>query len=220
MTTFHLFPCLPFELRAQIWEMTVEPRTVDVQVVIKYTTVPPDAPRGPRPWVPRLISSTPVPATLQTCQEARKQGLYQQAFTEIAAQHDTEQHYVWLNLDIDMLSIGTTPFAAYKPVAPMIQRLKFERENGDEGFYHFEVRELHDFVNVKEIHVVCANGMGLWYGALEDDYWPCGEENVFMIDPIDGRMMRGIEMDEMYDQEYTEAHRLEGYDYATGQPLS
>ncbi|KAJ4415246.1 hypothetical protein N0V85_002816 [Neurospora sp. IMI 360204] len=30
-TTFHLFPHLPWELRAQIWELTITPRTVEVK---------------------------------------------------------------------------------------------------------------------------------------------------------------------------------------------
>jgi hypothetical protein len=161
-----------------------------------------------------------VPAALQTCQEARKQGLYQQAFSDMAVLDGAERRYVWVNLEIDMISIGTTMFASYNPVAPIIQRLKFERKNSDELFYHYEVQELRDFVNVKEIHVVCADGMGGWHGALEDHYWPCGEENVFMIDPDDGRMMRGIEMDEMFDQELKEVYRQDGYDYPSGRRLS
>jgi hypothetical protein len=32
MATFHPFPRLPAELRIQIWEMTVEPRVVDVRL--------------------------------------------------------------------------------------------------------------------------------------------------------------------------------------------
>ncbi|KAH7631169.1 hypothetical protein B0T09DRAFT_131270 [Sordaria sp. MPI-SDFR-AT-0083] len=30
--TFHPFPCLPWELRARIWELTISPRTVHIQV--------------------------------------------------------------------------------------------------------------------------------------------------------------------------------------------
>ena len=93
MTTFHLFPFLPFELRAQIWEMTVEPRTVEVSVV-SYTlmdaTAPPDW-RGIRQRrASRPVSPTPVPATLHVCQEARNLRLYQQAFSELDDSKDAE----------------------------------------------------------------------------------------------------------------------------------
>ena len=193
MTIFHPFPHLPSELRVRIWELTVEPRIVELRVDHKRTIILGDA------LVPYLVSSTPAPAVLQACQEARNQGLYQQALSEIAGPNSARRRYVWLNLEIDMTSIGTTLFTNYKLVAPIIQRLKFERENSSEFFYHLEVQELRDFVNVKEIHVVCADGMQAWHLAMEEHYWPCGEESVFMIDPDDGRMMRGIEMDEMFD---------------------
>jgi hypothetical protein len=52
--TFHPFPRLPFELRAYIWELTVEPRIVEVRVVVKKI-------EG-RPPVRYLRSPTPAPA--------------------------------------------------------------------------------------------------------------------------------------------------------------
>ncbi len=74
MVTFHPFPRLPYELRVHIWEMTVEPRVVEV--------------RCDRPVPTRqqcyLTTSTPVPAVLQTCQEARDHGMYKKCFSEIA----------------------------------------------------------------------------------------------------------------------------------------
>lgn len=220
MTTFHLFPRLPFELRTRVWELTVEPRIVELRIVSKRTTLPEsarseDGPRESWVTVQRLLSPTPVPAVLQTCREARNMGLYQQAFSELSS---SEMRYVWLNLEIDMISIGTSGFAAFKPVAHLIRRLRFERENGDESFYYFEARELHSFVNAKEIHVVCPEGIEAWYEARKDHHFPCGEENLFFIDLNDGRMMRSIELDEMCDRVLKEAWAAEGYDYFTGEP--
>ncbi|KAF2809811.1 uncharacterized protein BDZ99DRAFT_36873 [Mytilinidion resinicola] len=210
MATFHPFPRLPVELRARIWEMTVEPRTVEIRLA-----------HAAQPSICHLFSSTPVPATLQACHEARTHGLYQQAFSEIYYQvpsDGAEWRYVWLNLDIDMISIGQTSFFVFKSVAPTIKRLKFERENSDEGFYHWESSEIRDFVNVKEIHVVCADGMGAWHKATYEHYFPCGPENVFYIDP-GGQMMRSIELDDMCDRELEESYRQDGYDYHSGLPL-
>ncbi|RYP50302.1 hypothetical protein DL768_004155 [Monosporascus sp. mg162] len=181
MTTFHPFPRLPPELRARIWELTIEPRTVEVRIVHKDPIVPPDALSENRRSVSHMVSLTPVPATLQACQEARNQGLYQQAFSEIAGSDDVGRRYIWLNLEIDMISIGTTAFSHFTPVAPIIKRLKFEREISNEYYYHWESEALLDFVNVKEIHVVCADGMRAWHGTSEEHYWPCGRENLFFI---------------------------------------
>jgi hypothetical protein len=75
MATFHPFQRLAYELRAVIWELTIESRTVDVE--IRYQTHV--SQRGPF-----LTSRTPVPAVLQVCREARSYGLYRKTFSEIA----------------------------------------------------------------------------------------------------------------------------------------
>jgi hypothetical protein len=67
MATFHPFLRLPYELRTCVWKLTVEPRTVRVDVQDYF-----------------LASATPVPAVLQVCREARNYGLYQKAFSELA----------------------------------------------------------------------------------------------------------------------------------------
>lgn len=193
------FSSLPDALRAQIWEMTVEPRTVHVRM--RY-----ENPRHRR--VAYLISTTPVPAVLQVCREARNRGLYQRVFSEIASPRHGSQ-YVWANLDRDIIDIGTSLLEFFAPVASEIRKLKMEREmsatSGGEFFYHSEKEELHKFVNTEEIHVVCADGLFAWLGALEEIYWPCGNDNVFLIDPDDDQQVfRGEEglsrIEEMQNQ--------------------
>ncbi|KAL2140526.1 hypothetical protein VTI28DRAFT_3730 [Corynascus sepedonium] len=206
--SFHPFPCLPFELRARIWQFTVEPRTVEVRVGSKLFDSP-----------VRLTSSTPAPATLQTCREARNLKIYERAFSETNA----EGRYVWVNWDMDIISIGTSYFDHFHPAAPLIKRLKFERENTCEFFYHTEVKDLDAFINVKEIFVVCADGARAWHGAIEEHYshWRCDKENLYLIDTEDGdRMMKATDLDAMMDQEYKEAWAQEGFDYPSGDPLS
>ena len=155
MSTFHPFPRLPFELRTQVWKATVEPCTVDVhfeywdsnveclgeQTAFQFRQVP--------------VSSTPIPATLRTCREARIAALYQRCFAELSQELPDEGRYVWLNLDIHIVSIGNTPFTCYFPVASSIQRLKFERKYQDEGFYLFESHEIRKFPYLKEIYAGC-----------------------------------------------------------------
>ncbi|KAI5924918.1 hypothetical protein F4810DRAFT_102533 [Camillea tinctor] len=188
MSTFHLFSHLPIELRLHIWASTVEPRIVEVRVVYKcYGSVQ------------KLITPTPVPAILQTCSEARNLGLYKQAFSEIAdtranVAEGLDSRYVWLNLDIDMVSIGNTMFHVFEHVAKSIKRLRFEREYQKTWFYHFEKERLRSWVNVEEIHVVCADGMGAWHKAVERVPWPCALENLWFFDTNNGGMMKGSDM--------------------------
>jgi len=186
MSTFHLFPRLPLELRNQIWRCTAEPRTVEVRIERK------------NPARHRFfISSTPVPGPLQCCREARDelQRLYQRAFFEGNTQQGFQWRYVWLNLDI-----GPSEFRDFESIIPTIKRLKFERENSDEYFYNTENRRLLDFTNIEEIHVVCADGFWQWGGALYDHAWPCAHEKLVFFDPWNGQVAKGIELERIYRQ--------------------
>ncbi|KAF2027751.1 hypothetical protein EK21DRAFT_50758, partial [Setomelanomma holmii] len=145
MVTFHPFPRLPAELRARIWEMTIEPRIVDVQIRFKKdtTTVPHSS------YGPFLSSPTPVPGPLQTCREARYGRLYHGTFSNLAiangAPKDSERRYVWLNIDIDMISIGWTDFDRVKSVTHLIKRLRFERDNTGDVWCRTEAEDINTF---------------------------------------------------------------------------
>ncbi len=214
MATFHLFPSLPFEIRSRIWKFTIEPRTVEVRVFHKL--LPPFDRLVSGPSVQYLATLTPVPATLHACREARHLGLYQQGFSELSDDPDVMgRRYIWLSWELDMISIGTELFSTFFPVAPHIKRLKFERKYSDEVYFHFEARDIYRFVNLKEIHVVCADGFGAWHGASEYPQWPCGAENVLCIDPDDGQtVMRLTELDEMHDRMLEEAYEKENEELA------
>jgi hypothetical protein len=115
--------------------------------------------------------------------------------------------YVWANLDVDVIDIGESYFKDFKPVAPYILRLRSEREIGSsykgEYFDREEIEQLRDFVNLKEIYVVCAEGLYSWMDVFYDHAgcWVCGVENVYFIDPEDGeRIFRGPEgLDELFE---------------------
>ncbi|KAH7397468.1 hypothetical protein BKA66DRAFT_408755 [Pyrenochaeta sp. MPI-SDFR-AT-0127] len=174
MSTFHPFPKLPLELRLAIWEMTVEPREVEVRIKAQQEWKP------YRPYV-HMVSSI-VPPALHTCREARNHGLYQPISLHADAQH-ADHRYVWLNLDIDVINIGTSYLAHFEPVAPAIKRLKLSRENTDERWSEYEKDLLLIFVNVKKIYVICIDGF--WNWGDDDVYnypWPCAYENLVFID--------------------------------------
>ncbi|KAK3342937.1 hypothetical protein B0H65DRAFT_429122 [Neurospora tetraspora] len=80
VTTFHLFPHLPWEIRSRIWVLTVEPREVEVRSKTQHTRLTDElaAKYNLRNLKDRFgikvhnfYSSTPVPAPLQACREAR-----------------------------------------------------------------------------------------------------------------------------------------------------
>ncbi|KAK7914948.1 hypothetical protein PG985_012651 [Apiospora marii] len=167
MATFHPFPRLPPEIRNLIWRSTVEPRIVEVTLtVVKELPDSDDV-------VMRLASSTLVPAVLHTCQEARDlKKLYQQELSQVfpvlrTADGDfVQQHppllpplheqppYFWLNLDIDILSVGLMPLGLFLNIAPLVKRLRFASEGGADSFFETEQDDLAAFVAVEEIQVV------------------------------------------------------------------
>jgi hypothetical protein len=111
--------------------------------------------------------------------------------------------YVWANLDIDLINIGNSLFDDFQPVAKLFLRLKFEKEMQSESFYHGEVEGVRHFVNAKEIHIVVLDGLFACVGATEEHYWPCGEENVFYIDPDNReRVFRGPDGEDEIDTLY------------------
>ncbi|KFY75932.1 hypothetical protein V499_04176 [Pseudogymnoascus sp. VKM F-103] len=197
------FSSLPPEIRALIWKATVEPRTVEVRML------PLEKGKG-KAKVRHLVSPTPVPAPLQTCREARGLGLYAQAFAEVeevaCADGGAEPRYVWLNPDIDIVSLGPTRIGWFKAVAGSIRRLQIERENTRVTFE--ELVEVCQFENAEEICIICADGMEVWHRVAEDHFWPCELEKVIFIDALDGRVMNSVEMDRVFDEVAEERDRI------------
>jgi hypothetical protein len=148
MSTFHLFSLHPFELCAQIWGSTIEPRAVDVCIT-----------RVGLIRTRHLHSSTRIPASLQSCQDARHQKLYHQVFSEMKTHHDTEKRYVWLNLDIDIVDVELRYCPDYAKVGASIRRLKMTCANQSDHFYDFESPKMETwYSHLRETHGVCMDG--------------------------------------------------------------
>ncbi|EGO54914.1 hypothetical protein NEUTE1DRAFT_125018 [Neurospora tetrasperma FGSC 2508] len=142
-TTFHLFPLLPLELRLQIWESTITPRTVLLRV-------------GTRHWRPfttqaaySLLPTTSAPALLRTCHESREVGL--KAYTQAFSEWDTDRspgrcspaaaaaaRYLWVNFALDMIDIGGLGIQFVAMYKRQIRRLKLECDRANTvGRYEF-----------------------------------------------------------------------------------
>ena len=103
--------------------------------------------------------------------------------------------YTWVNFNLDMLSIGTSRVVMLKPYGALVQRLRFERESGDEFFY-FKGRHLSTFPNLKEIQVVSKHNLLAWQGIWECLGWACPRDKVSFVDPRNGMVMSGRQYDE------------------------
>lgn len=161
-----------------------------------------------RPYQPyvHMVSST-VPATLHTCREARNHQLYQQISLDADERHGIERPYVWLNMDIDMIDIGTSYMAYFTPIIPAIKRLKFSRANGDDWWNEYEQDLLPTFVNVEEIHIVCMDGFENWGDDVYKFSWPCAYENLVFIDensPVGRLAVDYLELERIHRKIFTE----------------
>jgi len=192
MATFHPFPRLPAELRTRIWEMSVSPRIV-VLHVDNYPGLHPT----PRPL--RLRSSTPVPAALQACHEARHHLEQFCGYQRVCLSNqgvdllvvgdsddkkpERRRQYVWVNLEMDMIDIEDSNMEHFQPVGRLVRRLRLERSIADDYFYHKEKYMLREvFPNVVEIHMVCSDSIETWEGESAQEYWPCARENIYFLD--------------------------------------
>ncbi|KAF1923282.1 uncharacterized protein M421DRAFT_425941 [Didymella exigua CBS 183.55] len=221
MSTFHPFPRLPLELRLAIWEMTVEPREVEVRIV-KPKPIPegPPAPLWSKPtdwsYISRAkfeeamsdiptstragrkarkkawdqwdhyhtyvhLTSPTVPVILHACQEARNHKLYHQVYLEGEDQPSNDRRYVWLNLDIDLLNIGTWSLVYFLPIASLIKRLKLSRETPEEWDHEMDL--LSNFINAEEVQLVCIGGFIDWGEEVDAVKWPCGKEKLRFLEP-------------------------------------
>lgn len=181
MATFHPFTRLPFEIRTRIWEITVEPRTVEIGFK-----------REKKTWgaILHATSSTPVPAILHVCYEARNLGLYERAFS-----FGFEPRHLWVNFEMDMISIGRADFKIIRAERINIRRLKFE--GGDSrDFFHIQSKGLQEFSLLEDLDIVCQPGDTLsWQPAWKYLQWPCPKKNIRFIDPESGQVVDGYELD-------------------------
>jgi len=200
---FPLFAKLPPELRARIWELTVEPRRVDIAITGYDIAI--------TGYTYRMTSSAAAPAALQACPEARHHlqrfcGYQRLAFFK----HDDSLHlldapdhynegeklkvrrtrYVWVNLDVDMIDIGEGRVMHFEPIGHLIRRLRLARGTIFRmNLFDAEKYELKGlFPNVDEVNLVCEDGIEEWDYMYPGDltrFWACPREHLYLLDHND-----------------------------------
>ncbi|CCC11359.1 hypothetical protein SMACR_04062 [Sordaria macrospora] len=154
MATFHPFPRLPTELRLRVWELTVEPRTVNFRIKQSAADDVVNNRFSIHYGSTRILpvhSSTPAPAALHACHEARNHLLhwkrvYQQVFCVIVNQNPArdstyDEGYIYLHFELDTIDIGTTWFHDFLlftyyhlPYSDSSQRLQ-QQQNQHSSFF-------------------------------------------------------------------------------------
>ncbi|KAK3338439.1 hypothetical protein B0H65DRAFT_323191 [Neurospora tetraspora] len=195
--TFHPFPRLPAELRLQVWEQSLDyRREVDVRVKSRGLSK--------KLFDVKILSRTPTPTILHTCQEGRYSRLYQQAFSDIPRQTvENERSYVWVNWDCDTIKIGKTDFVWYSRGRSWasIQYLHFSTYS----LLNWDVEALKRCVSLKRVVVICKSGRYSWRRAFPGCPTSCNIELTAGVGPDGIQNLDGDE-DTLVDKACDDRH--------------
>jgi hypothetical protein len=132
LTSFHLFPMLPSELRIKVWNLALSlPRVVTVSCERERLSLT-------RRFAKAFISQTAVPALLHTCRESRLEGFltYKPMFKT-----DTSPIYTYVSLKHDTIQCADTMLEYLgEEEAEHLQRMILEvKDAAYFGHFHMDV---------------------------------------------------------------------------------
>ncbi|KAF1979123.1 hypothetical protein BU23DRAFT_148470 [Bimuria novae-zelandiae CBS 107.79] len=197
------FSALPYELRTIVWELAVVPRVVHVHLVHRKCNYKPRA-RGLLPHSFDLGAlcfftiSTPAPAIMHTCQEARNHIVRRSLYTRTclpSAGLNSQNRYTWINWDLDTLSIGLLFLEYFKDYEPFLRRLRIKRNDGSHWLTLDEDRTP-SFANLKEIQIASTCCSLQLADKLQYSRVVRPEMDVKFIDPKSGMIMDAEAYDE------------------------
>lgn len=189
------FASLPYELRSHIWSLAVEPRRI--------TEVHREKSNGNFRIKQRRrgmdilyeATSTPPPAVMQVCREARQHAPYQRCFTV-----GTEARWTWVNFEVDIFCV-TSVYSIADIVSHRsdIQRLQIRTDDDDdwsEATAHFGVlRVLNDFTSLREVKIILEPGDLRWGEVVAgQNFGHCPSENVALVDEGSGLVLTGPQL--------------------------
>ncbi|RYP72591.1 hypothetical protein DL771_004086 [Monosporascus sp. 5C6A] len=144
MFTFHAFPCLPFELRQRIWELSMGPREVAVgrELARRLRTLPP-----------------PV---LHACAESRSH--LQRRYTKTFAT-GTPPRFSLVNFDIDTIYCSQGELEEFESDVPLIRWLIIESVDPDTFYYKFG----HPLSDANALETLTI--LHIQPGIIHDEWW-------------------------------------------------
>ena len=114
--TFHLFPFLPVELRAIVWESTGEDGRI-----LRITRLPQSESKSESEEPTKWTSPTPIPAVLQACRESRKYAPYTKALSD----HCPEGRYVWMSFELDVIILPEASMITKDLVLGALKKMQY-----------------------------------------------------------------------------------------------
>lgn len=176
------FADLPYELRSHIWSLVADPRRITGVRMEKSDGK--FKPKQRRRGLDILYetTSTPPPAVVQVCREARRHAPYQRCF--IAG---TEARWTWVNFKVDIFYVTDT-FAVsdIKSHRSDIQRLQIstvDDHDWGEGVVHLHaLEELRDFTNLKEVKIMLEAGDFRWGHKVQHGFYSHPEDIFTFVD--------------------------------------
>jgi hypothetical protein len=199
LTTFHLFPTLPIEIRLKIWSFDLSiPRTITIscnrEAIIR------GVPRSAKSWT----SDTPSPSLLLVNRESRYEALsiYASHFTTLSSPRPM---YLSFAQDVVKFADGVLP---YVPRAPLLEIQKMVLQTKDcayFGFYNMDI--IKSMKRLRELEIYAERGVVSWWNdgdrylnllmtdfeeaAEADPGWECPRVRIF--DGETGKEVRYIE---------------------------
>ena len=182
------FASLPYELRSHIWSLAVEPRRItevhreksDGKFKIKQRR------RGMD--ILYETTSTPPPAVMQVCREARQHAPYQRCFTA-----GTEARWTWVNFGVDIFCVRSVFFIEdIVEHRSDVQRLEIRTDEDWDWYegviYHRALDILSDFTGLRKIKIILEPGdLARWnHAAGWLDHGHCPMENITFVDERSG----------------------------------
>ncbi|KAL5315446.1 hypothetical protein ACEPPN_016314 [Leptodophora sp. 'Broadleaf-Isolate-01'] len=154
MGTFHPFPHLVIELRAQIWALAIEDRAVEV------TPIKP-------PW--NWVTTTPVPSITGASRESRECCSYKKRFTS-----STGDRYIWVNFDHDIIHVRASLLWAIPMSEVKHLRIELVDDQGkeiEERWIDDYKEELRNFPKLVSVDLLVPEELRFYARYMEDNYF-------------------------------------------------
>lgn len=130
LTSFHLFPLLPFDIRAVIWGLAATPRTIH----LTYDRDEPETAGGeePAPVVGLGDFDDGPPPVVQACVDARRFAPYSKFYVA-----EDSEDYVWANFELDTVRMTCMDLPYCGPLKEHVRHLDLIH-GGDSGGYFLD----------------------------------------------------------------------------------
>ncbi|EFQ89198.1 hypothetical protein PTT_14627 [Pyrenophora teres f. teres 0-1] len=183
METFHPFPCLPLELRIQIWESAAElGRVVKVRKLHGNN---------------HYSSPTLAPAVTRACRESRKYCVYRRIFVV-----DGYPRYIWACLETDIIQMDSYLMKELVEEDSLekqeVRHLRLESMSASGWdasgfFYHDHAHKIRHFPKLERCDVLVNDGLYDWGVFVMEIYWgTVPRSNVRIIDAKTGEWINSV----------------------------